>query len=160
MNNQPPPPQNDTDECETPHLHPNTPMALYSMEAIGKHVSESLTAKDMVEVLHRAFDQDPEGEAMLLTQAQILDQLFHRLTINAMTAAENDETPVKHYVHDKRVHLLLRLQKQCRATLDSLRQIRDNYDDRYEERIRKKHERTIQNDIEREYDRAPLDRRR
>ena len=132
-----------TEASESTPPYPNTPMAQHSMEAIAKHVSEELTAKDMLDVLQSALRVDPDGVGMMYTQTPILDQLFHRLTINAMSAADKDGNPVKHYVNDKRIDLLLRMQKQCRATVEALNTIRARKEGKFENLIKNNHEQTI-----------------
>jgi hypothetical protein len=58
--------------------------------------------------------------AMLARQAQVLDILFHRLVVKALTPAyqRGDGDPAaNHYVDDARLDLALRAQRQCRNTL-------------------------------------------
>jgi hypothetical protein len=104
--------------------HPNTRHAAHSLKAIGQVISQNLTANDMLEMLRASLATDASGAAMLFTQAQVLDALFHRLTMKALSGADEAGQPLPDYVHEGQVHLALRTQKQCRSTVEALALLR------------------------------------
>jgi hypothetical protein len=137
---------NHTTNHNTPHqnkpespsalpAHPHTTQAAHGMAAIGQMFARDLTAQDMLDSLRVALSQDGDGEAMLFNQAQVLDTLFHRLTVNALSGVDDDGQPVPDYVDIERVNLLLRAQKQCRTTIEVRNALR-----RKKAEIQKNHE--------------------
>lgn len=100
--------------------HPNTTHAAHSLQAIGQVISQTLTAGDMLDMLRSALATDKKGTAMLFTQAQVLDALFHRLTMKALSGTDDKGQPLRDYVHEGQIHLALRTQKQCRTTVEAM----------------------------------------
>ena len=84
---------------------------------IVNHVTQyitknNITAADVAEILDTAKLMDGDGESVLFYQSQLLDSLFHRLGYEACTE--------KRTLDAEKLHLALRMQKQCRATLESM----------------------------------------
>ncbi len=114
------PKENEEENAPSLLPHPNTPQAAEGMAAIAQHFARELTATDMLDVLHSAARMDSNGHNMMFTQAQVLDSLFHRLTLKAMSGVDKNGAPIKDYVENISLELALRTQKQCRTTLEAL----------------------------------------
>lgn len=105
-------------------VHANTPLAAQGMAAIAKQFSKELTAIDMLDVLQSSFRNDHEGAGMMFTQSQVLDALFHRLTLKAMSGVDDKGAPIPNYVEEEVLDLALKAQKQCRVTMEALHHAR------------------------------------
>ncbi len=105
-------------------VHANTPLAAQGMAAIAKQFSKELTAVDMLDVLQSSFRNDHEGAGMMFTQSQVLDALFHRLTLKAMSGVDDKGAPISNYVEEEVLDLALKAQKQCRVTVEALHHAR------------------------------------
>lgn len=100
--------------------HPNAGRAAASLAEICRVYAKELTAADMLDTLRSALKNDSDGQAMLFSQAQVLDTLFHRLTIRAMSGTDGQGEPIHDYVNEETTKLALRAQKLCRTTVESM----------------------------------------
>jgi hypothetical protein len=75
-----------------------------------------LKMEDMVHDLQATLHQEQAGDldAVLVTQSRVLDSMFNHLTLTAL--ARDD-------LKNRRMDEVLRLQKQCRQTIEALRRI-------------------------------------
>jgi hypothetical protein len=86
--------------------------ATHSLNRITQYITkDTLTARNIADVLHRAKHMDGDGESALFYQSQVLDALFHRVSTQALR---------DHYVDKNQFDLALRLQKQCRSAIESM----------------------------------------
>lgn len=129
----------------TPTLpHNQTPFAADSMAAIAQQFAKELTASDMLDVLQSSLRGDREGAGMMFAQSRVLDMLFHRLTLKAMSGVDDKGDPIKNYVEQETLHLALRAQKQCRTTVEALVMAR-NRQDEVDKRAREKNDERTRN---------------
>lgn len=105
--------------------HPNISHAAESLRAIGKAFIPELALVDMMDILRRSLVNDRDGLGILFTQAQVLDSLFNRMTIKALSGVDDKGNPARDYVDNARIELALRTQKQCRSTLEMTHVLRD-----------------------------------
>ena len=95
-------------EALSPHAQ-----ASHSVNHVTQYITKNnITAADVAEILDTAKLMDGDGESVLFYQSQLLDSLFHRLGYEACTE--------KRTLDAEKLHLALRMQKQCRATLESM----------------------------------------
>ena len=106
--------------------HPDMDRAAASMQAVSQGFHEDITAHDALEILRTALRTDREGEGVLFTQVQLLDGLFHRVMINALTAIDHEDKAKSDLANDRRLTMALRAQNQCRNTLNAMNTIREN----------------------------------
>lgn len=128
--------------------HANTPLAAQGMAAIAQQFSKELTATDMLSVLQSSFRNDHEGAGMMFTQSQVLDALFHRLTLKAMSGVDDKGNPIRNYVEERTLELALRTQKQCRTTMEALHhaRLRQEESDRLKRREKEKNDERTRNE--------------
>lgn len=72
----------------------------------------------------------PDGQARLMTQAQLLDAVFHRLALDSFSAKTYNGQPIPGYKNLDCLNMALRAQKQCRATIETLGRYAQKKDER------------------------------
>src|SRR5262249_50707114 len=100
--------------------NPRAAYAAQSLKSIGETMLPELKLVDMIEILRTPTQNDAAGESLMFNQAQVLDSLFHRMTITAMQGHDEQNALVRDYVTNKRLDIVLRAQKQCRSTLQAI----------------------------------------
>ena len=101
------------DELEymPPYFTPAPPgPAAHALACVGRYFAPDITAREMADMLTLSIECGDSGAKALHKQAQVLDGLFHRLTVQAL------DGPEKNSVHAGMMEFALRAQKQCNAS--------------------------------------------
>jgi hypothetical protein len=91
--------------------------AAESLAKAAQTFTPGITAAEMTENLRAAYVYDSKGDGMMFEQAQVLDQLFHRLVVHSLGGKSLNGTELPEHVNEQRLALALRTQKLCRAAL-------------------------------------------
>jgi len=123
----PPAEQSRPPSSPDPAPWPDCPPMRMAAESISRCLlpyDKAVTAASMRALLEDALAADGPDDDILFYQAQVLDALFHRLAVSALTAPTWNKGNNPDYLDDSRVFLALRAQKQCRVTLETLRTLK------------------------------------
>jgi len=115
------PDESEADAVASKSLRPTVQAALTLMD-YNKNFGElsiNRLVNDLSEQCEKSFDGDlRRAEALLVTQAHTLDAIFHRLARKANNCEYLNQLDVN-------LRLALRAQNQCRATLETLAEIKN-----------------------------------
>lgn len=113
----PPPPKNPP---TTPDLPVPVHLSAESLTRCALFTDATITPRTMRQMMESAQADDQFHEETLARQAQVLDALFHRLVVKALTSPYKGRADDPAYVDNDRLDLALRAQRQCRNTVGTI----------------------------------------